>query len=80
MGLDTLADFLLWCLILNLDPLALYFVLMLAAGNWVYRTHSRWFALSRETLDAIHYCFKPAFKTAIIFFNLVPWVVIQIVR
>jgi hypothetical protein len=80
MNLETLADVLLWALVINAGLFVLYFVLMLTAGDWVYRTHSRWFAMSRETFDAIHYCFMAAYKTAILFFILVPYLAIKIVQ
>jgi len=80
MDLAILANALLWSFVINLGLLVLYFVLTLAMGDWVYRVHSRWFRISRETFDAIHYCFMAAYKTAILFFNLVPYIAVKIVQ
>ena len=42
------------------------------AHDWMYRLHSRWFRLSVETFDAIHYAGMAAYKLAILLLNLVP--------
>jgi len=45
----------------------------------VYRFHGRWFKLSLETFDAIHYGGMAVFKLGIFLFNLVPFIALCIV-
>jgi hypothetical protein len=41
--------------------------------------HGRWFHLSSDQFDALHYAGMAIFKIGIILFNLVPFVVLWIV-
>jgi hypothetical protein len=42
------------------------------------RIHGRWFDLSRNQFDALHYGGMSIFKICIMLFNLVPFVVLTI--
>ena len=41
--------------------------------------HSRWFYLSREQFDALHYAGMALYKIGILLFNLVPYIALHIV-
>ncbi len=69
----SLREFLLWCLALNLGVLLLWFAVFALAHDFVYNLHGRWFKLSREKFDAIHYQGMAAYKIAIYFFLLIPY-------
>jgi len=45
----------------------------------MYRFHSKWFNLSVDKFDAIHYAGMALFKTAILLFNLAPYLALRIV-
>jgi len=49
------------------------------AHDWMYRFHSKWFKISVEKFDAIHYGGMALFKTAVLLFNLVPYLALRIV-
>jgi len=54
--------------------LLLWWVLVfIFARDWIYAFHSRWFKLSRETFDTIHYSGMAFFKLYIFIFNVVPY-------
>jgi hypothetical protein len=59
--------------------LTYWFLMFWAAHDWIHRLHARWFKLSREQFDAIHYGGMAFFKMVWFFFNLVPWVALCIV-
>ena len=80
MTLDVLASFLLWCFLINAALLVWYFVMFRLAHDWIYRFHGKWFKMSVETFDGIHYGLMAVYKTAIIFFNLVPYLATLIVK
>lgn len=79
MNIEVARNFLLWCTIINYGILLLWFLFFVTARDWMYRFHGRWFRLSGEQFDAIHYTGMAVFKIGIILFNLVPLVVLCIV-
>jgi len=76
MATTTLRDLLIWSLVFNYAILLVWFTALTVAHDWVYRLHTRWFALSRESFDAIHYGGMAAYKIGILLLNLGPLVAI----
>ncbi len=64
---------LLWSLAINYVLLILWFAVFVCAHDWLYRLHTRWFKLTVETFDAIHYAGMAVYKIGIILLNLTPW-------
>lgn len=79
MDLENLRAFFGWCTIINGGLLIFAFLICSTAGDWVYRMHSRWFRIPRETLDRTIYCFLGAMKIIVLMLNLVPYVVLIII-
>src|SRR5262249_57517158 len=77
-GFLVLRVFLLWCLVSNYVILVWWFGEFVFAHNWMYRLHRRWFRISEERFDAIHYAGMAAYKIGILLFNLVPLVALLI--
>ena len=75
MTANEIKNVLLWCIGLNY---AVLFIFVLA-HDWMYRMHGRWFKLSVETFDAIHYAGLSAYKIGIILLNLVPLIALCLV-
>ena len=48
-------------------------------GRWLKILTSKWFKISVETFDAIHYSGMALFKTAVFLFNLAPYLALRIV-
>jgi len=74
MSLTTLREILIWSLVINYGILLVWFAVFGQAHDWLYRLHTRWFHLSRETFDAIHYGGMAAYKIGILLLNLAPLV------
>jgi len=70
---------LLWCVGLNYAVLFIWFAVFVFANDWMFRMQGRWFKLSVETFDAIHYSGLAVYKIGIICFNLVPLVALYLV-
>ena len=68
-----------WCSIINMGLLLWWFLLFTLAHDWVYRWHGKWFKLSVEKFDAIHYAGITFFKIAIFVFNIVPYFALRII-
>lgn len=79
MSAQILQQLLGWSALINMAVLLLWFVLFALARDWMYRLHGRWFQISPERFDAIHYGGMALFKMTIMVFNLVPWLVLKIV-
>jgi len=56
-----------------------WFLFIALAHDWVYRMHSKWFKISEEKFDAIHYAGISFFKVTIFAFNIVPYLALCIV-
>ena len=79
MNLATLISFFGWCTIINSGLLMFWSVIFLCAPDFIYKKHSRWFAMPRESWNKIMYCMLGGFKLAIIIFNLVPFIALSII-
>ena len=78
MDMTTLRDVLIWSLVSNYVILLVWFTAITLAHDRVYRLHTRWFQLSRETFDAIHYGGMAVYKIGVLLLNLGPLVAILI--
>jgi hypothetical protein len=72
MTADEIRAFLLWSVGINYAVMLVWFGAFTCAHDWMYRLHTRWFRLSVETFDAIHYAAFAAYKIGVILLNLVP--------
>lgn len=70
-------DFLGACLLLNYAVICVWFALFCLAHDRLYRLHTRWFQLSTNQFDAIHYLGIALYKIAVLMFNLVPWLALH---
>jgi hypothetical protein len=79
MDIEMFQEFFLWGFILNMGMLILWFLLIIFAHDWAYRLHSKWYKLSVEDFDKIHYTLGAAFKVLIFAFFLVPYIALRII-
>ncbi|MFC1508151.1 DUF6868 family protein [Candidatus Omnitrophota bacterium] len=78
MTIEMIRTVLGWCSIINMGLLLWWFFVIIVLHDWVYRFHSKWFKLSVEKFDEIHYTGIAFFKIAIFFFNVVPYFALRI--
>jgi hypothetical protein len=78
MDLSTLRDVLIWSLAVNYGVLLVWFAVFCLAHDWIYRTHSRWFRLSREAFDAINYGGMAVYKIGVLLLNVAPLIALAI--
>lgn len=79
MTIEIVQDLLLWCAIINFGLLLWWFLFITLAHDWTYRLHGKWFKLSIEQFDTVHYAGIALFKLSIFFFNLVPFFALLII-
>lgn len=80
MTTSEIKDVLLWCLGINYGVLLVWFGVFVSAHDWMYRLHTRWFKLSLETFDALHYAGLSIYKIGVLLFNLVPLIALYLLR
>jgi hypothetical protein len=79
MSIEVMRSFLLWCAVINYGMLLVWFLVFVLAHDWLQRIHGRWFRLSQEQFDTLHYAGIALYKLGILLFNLVPWIALCIV-
>jgi hypothetical protein len=79
MDIDIIRQFFMWCTIMNVGLLVLSFLICAMASDWVYRMHSKWFPMPRETFNVVIYSFVGLYKMLVLVFNLVPYVALLMV-
>jgi len=80
MSLDTLRTTLLRCALINYGILMLWFLAFVMAHDWVYLLHGRWFRLSVEQFDMIHYAGMAVYKIGVLLVNVAPWIALHLAR
>jgi hypothetical protein len=81
MNIEMLTQFFMWCTILNVALLTLSF-LVVAFGfgsDCVYRMHSKWFPMPRDTFSTVLYLLIGVYKIFVFVFNIVPWIALTII-
>lgn len=79
MTIEILKAILGWSTVINMSILTLWYFLVVFAHNWIYQLHGKWFKLSEERFDTIHYAGMAFYKISIFLFNLTPFLTLQIV-
>lgn len=80
MSMDVARKALLWCAVINYGILLVWFLFFVLAHDWMYLLHTRWFRLSVEQFDMLHYAGMSIFKIGILLLNLVPCVALHLIR
>jgi len=80
MTVESVRSALLRCALINFAILSVWFLVFILAHDWIYLLHGRWFHLSVEHFDMLHYAGMSIFKIGIILFNLVPYIALLFPR
>ena len=78
MELGTVREFFMWCTVINAALLATAFVFCACAGGLIYRIHTKWFPMPKETFTVVVYSSLGIYKILFVVFSLVPYVAILI--
>ena len=76
--IENLRTFLGWCTILNMGMLVVWSLAFVFAHDLVFKVHTRWFRISEERFDEIHYTLMGYYKLAVFLFNLAPYLVLRL--
>ncbi len=79
MTIEIIRAALAWCAVINIGLLIWWVLFFMFAHDWMYRYHGKWFNLSIDQFDVIHYAGMALFKIGIFLFNLVPYFALRII-
>ncbi|MDD5070864.1 MAG: hypothetical protein PHV17_09065 [Candidatus Omnitrophica bacterium] len=79
MDICLITRFLGWCCLINFGLLFFSFFMICFFGDFIFKVHGKWFKLPREKFDATIYSMLGGYKILIIFFNLVPYIVLKMI-
>lgn len=74
-----LKSLLLWSLAVNYGLLSLWFAAFAVGHDALYQLHRRWFRVSMETFDAIHYAGMALYEIGIFLLNVAPLIALVII-
>ena len=72
MTLELTREVLGWCAIINIGILLWWSMFIMFAGDFVFRMHRKFFEITREQFNGIHYAGIMCFKLAVFGLNVVP--------
>lgn len=78
MDLAFVRNVLLWSTVVHYGVLLVWFLMFVLAHDWLQGFHGRWFRLSNEQFDALHYAGMAMYKIGILLFALVPFMVVTL--
>lgn len=76
--MDPLLDFLFWCAVINLGLLLISFLAFTLGRDFIYKFHGKWYDIKKDEFNAIIYSGMLFYKICILFFNIVPYIVLRI--
>ncbi len=79
MSIEMVRGVLAWSAVINFGLLLWWFLFFISVHDWIYRLHGKWFKLTKEQFDALHYGGMALFKLGILLFNVVPYLAMRIV-
>lgn len=79
LSIDIVRTVLGWSALLHIGLILLWWLLLLCAHDAFYRLHTRWFKMSPETFDAIHYSGIGFYKILLWGFFITPWLALHII-
>lgn len=80
MNLAELKELLWYSLAVNYLMLMVWFAAFTLLHDTVYRLHARWFRLSVETFDAIHYAAMALYKLGIFLLHVAPLIALHVLK
>ena len=79
MTIEITRNFFAWCAVINIALLVWWILYFTIIHDWTYRLHSKWFKLSVENFDAIHYAGMALLVMGILLLNLAPYFALRII-
>ena len=79
MTVEAIRAVLGWASLINMGVLLLWFAFFLFARDWMRSVHGKWFNISPDRFDEIHYMMMGFYELAIFVLLLGPYLALRIV-
>lgn len=79
MSIELIRAALGWCILINMGIFLWWFLWFLLARDFMYRMHGKWFKLSEEQFDTVHYAGMGFYKIGIWLFTIAPYLALHII-
>lgn len=79
MTLETLTQFFQWSTIIGMALYIWTAVMSIFAKDFMFKFHSKWFQMPRETFNIAIYTYLGIFKIMLILFVLVPYLALLVI-
>ena len=80
MNPEELRSFFGWMTIINVAFLLYWWLVIAKFRKAVYRMHRKWFPITDDQFNGIHYGGMAVFKLAITLLNFAPWLALTIMQ
>lgn len=80
MTLEMLQSVLGWSAIINMAILLWWFLIIMYARDWIYQLHSKFYDITKEHFNLLHYAGIMLYKIAIWLLFIVPYIALRIVQ
>lgn len=80
MTIELLSRFFMWSSVINLACALLVVIVIRIGGSNIYKIHSNFFNVSEEKAAQTIYASMVSYKTIIFVFNVIPYIVLQIIK
>lgn len=80
MDIQTLTTFFMWATILGVGMMIYWSIMLICCPNFIYRFHSKWFPMPRETWNIVIYAFLGLYKIVLITLIIIPYIALLIIR
>ena len=78
MTIETLRDFLNWCVGINVVIFAISTVSMFLLGGWGSKIHAKMFDIDATWVRQAYFSFLVNYKIALLVFVVVPWIAVHL--
>jgi hypothetical protein len=78
MTVEIFQNVLAWNVVINFTILLFWFAMYYFAHDWIYGLHTKFFSLSKDNFDAIHYAGMAYYKLTIFLFFLGPYLALRL--
>ena len=77
--IENLRILLGWCSVINTVILLVWFLAFVFVRDMIFQMHTRWFRVSEERFDEIHYTMMGYYKLIVFVFNVIPYLALRII-
>lgn len=80
MSLSDIESLLGWSAIINMSILIYWFLMLIFAKDWIYQQQQKYFNIKKGGFILANYWLMGLYKILIIFFNIVPYLILIFIK